>query len=88
MLAALSRDTTHERAWLIVSAPKASDRREWRNRLGNVQVVVMAVDVEVCIERIGRDERRSDRVQEFSAAVHRWWTRYVADPADEVVLRG
>lgn len=73
MLRALARDTKHERAWFIVSAPKPSERRKWASRLGG-QLVVMDTPLRECIRRIKADPTRPPEHHErmIDAAID-WW---------------
>ena len=74
------------KAWFIISAPKAVERREWKDKLSADEVVVMAVSPNTCISRINEDGRRPGNVKrEHIQAVHRWWKNYVSDVGEKIV---
>lgn len=71
-LRALSTDTTHKRAWFVVSAPDPDDRRLWATMLGGT-VELIATPLEVCIQRIKADTARVGHRSRMIAAATAWW---------------
>jgi len=72
-------------AWFIVSAPRATDRKDWQDKLG-AHAVVLEVDASICKDRIDNDTRRPDHVKkQHKIAVDRWWRQYVSRREDEIV---
>lgn len=80
LLYGLSGDRKHSRAWLIVGAPKCSDRRRWSASL-NATIVVVETDPATCKERVRHRPTASD----VTRIVDTWWLAYVADPDDTIV---
>ncbi len=67
----------YNHAYFIISAPTEVERRWWKDKLQPVEVVVLAVDQDLCIERINNDSRRPERVkQQHVEVVRKWWRRY------------
>jgi 5-methylcytosine-specific restriction protein A len=71
-LRALASDTTHERAWFIVSAPNPVERHHWAHMLG-ATVQLMAPPLEECIRRIRADPARRKHRDRMIAAARKWW---------------
>lgn len=80
MLASLSkpRARNYPDAWVIVSAPRLSDRRKWRKILQPRMTIVLETSKEGCIERI------ANRLDTDAKAVNAWWKQYTSDMFDEV----
>lgn len=73
----------YPRAWLLTGAPKASDRRWWRDTTG-ARVLLVRTPLERCLDRIAR-ERPVESVAGTSDAARKWWASYSVDTfADEV----
>ena len=71
--------------YLIVSAPKSSERRWWRETLGAKEVVLLEVDSAECERRIRADTSRLESLkQESIDAAQRWWELYSSDYQDRV----
>ena len=68
--------------WLILSAPSASERAEWR--AAGARTVVLVAPPEVCVDRCSG---RPGAVG-WGDVVAGWWRRYEQDPADLVVPTG
>jgi predicted kinase len=75
-LRTLCSDTTHKRAWFVVSAPNPEDRRVWADMLGG-RVELIATPLEVCIERIKADPTRVGHKSRMVAAARAWWDAQV-----------
>ncbi len=84
-LGALANPSNYTRCWLIVGAPTWSERRKWKDMLG-ADVVVLEVDEDECLSRIGRDTRRP-KGKHWEPAVRSWWQRH-SSGRDETVVRG
>lgn len=85
MLANLRKEDAkrYERAWLIVTEPKAEDRQWWVDRLGVSRVVVIETDAAKCEARMMTDEERSSRC----GSALTWWKTYTPRIGDEVVRK-
>ena len=74
MLADLSRDTTHDRAWFIVGEPEARGRQWWADTLKPEEIVVLETSEGQCIANAARDP---DRPRKSTAdGIVNWWFRY------------
>jgi len=73
MLRALAHDTTHTRAWFIVSAPDPRERATWGKRLGG-EVVTMDTPLDECVRRIKADASRRGHVDRMVKAAAEWWS--------------
>ena len=85
MLTELSRDPKHSGAYLIVSAPEASERATWRQTTGASRVVVLATPLEECIARIKADPRRAGMTEKHIAWARDWWNRYQPGSDEETI---
>lgn len=72
-------DARRGRAWLIVGAPSAAERKEWARQLLRVELVILNVDPGICKARILADPNRQHAAQKMCAAVDDWWSSYAAD---------
>lgn len=81
LLADPSTAARYDRAWLIVQAPTYSERRRWAEML-RADVVVLAVDAELCRERT---EGRPGPGPDWPRLIDEWWRRY-SSGRDETVL--
>jgi len=70
---------TRGRAWLIVTAPSAAERKEWCRQLLRAKSIVLDVDRETCKARINSDPDRKFAVKRMCTAVDEWWAMYAAD---------
>ncbi len=71
-LRGLATDTKHERAWFIITAPRADERTAWAAMLG-ASVVVMDTPKDECIRRINADVARDGHREWMISAVHAWY---------------
>lgn len=85
ILANLHKDDArrYDRAWLIVTEPKAEDRQWWVDRLGVSRVVVIETDSAKCEARMMTDHERSSRC----GSALTWWKNYTPRIEDEVVRK-
>ena len=83
ILRRLEMDADVSRAWVILTAPRAKERRELADRL-KAKVIVFEVSEQECVARIARDERRAKYVDEWQAIVAKWWRAYEPSDGDEV----
>jgi 5-methylcytosine-specific restriction endonuclease McrA/predicted kinase len=67
---------TSGKAWFIVSAPKAEERRRWAAMLKPERVIVLEVPLNICKERLMKDERRSSQWQRYVEVSRNWWLQY------------
>lgn len=79
LLYSLSRDRTHTRAWLVVSAPTYTARSQWHAML-DADVVLIHSDPRTCHSRA--DARPYPA--ETHRAIDRWFSRYSAWYQDTV----
>jgi 5-methylcytosine-specific restriction protein A len=75
--------STTIKAWIISSAPKKSQRQIIRRRF-DANVIVMKPSIEICIERINKDNRRKDK-QLWNDAIRQWYKDYEEDDKDAVI---
>lgn len=71
-LRALNTDTTHAKAWFIVSAPNPSERKTWARRLGGT-IVTLDTPLAECIRRINADPSRRGHTERMIKAAREWW---------------
>ena len=76
MLLGLATDTTHAKAYFIISAADPGERRRWHEALGGT-VVVIAPPLEDCIEQITLDPARHGLHNRMIAKAKGWW---IANP--------
>lgn len=69
-------DKATGRAWYIVGAPKRAEQWFWAAMLRPERVVVLAVPLEQCIERLCNDERRGLKLKRYIRAAEDWWRVY------------
>ena len=67
------------KAFLIVGAPTANERRTWVKALGSVEVVVLDVPAEECRRRLISDPKRAAQAERQCRAVERWWFSYTGE---------
>lgn len=68
------------RAYIIVMAPNAEERRAWCDALGpDTELVLLAEPAEVCKARILADESRAHAVVAMLEGVDTWWARFEPD---------
>ncbi len=72
ILDSLASDRSDRRAWFIVSAPAASDRRHWHGMLGG-DLVVLDIPLEECKRRILADQSRAGQQERMIRAATDWW---------------
>lgn len=73
------------KTWLIVSAPKAADRRQWQKKL-NAEVIVLETSLNECTKRINNDDRRPTHIKrQHIEAANKWWSNYVSRPEDKKI---
>ncbi|MFD3352749.1 AAA family ATPase [Streptomyces fradiae] len=73
VIARLDRRHDVERAWIIATAPRETDRA--RLAPDGAAVVVLATPEDECVRRARRDERPADTID----AIESWWRTYRAD---------
>lgn len=78
LLASLATDTTHDRAWFIISAPAQADRDLWASKLG-ANVVLLATPLGECLARINADERRQGHRDRMAKYATDWWRSFQDD---------
>lgn len=84
LLASLATDSTHDRAWFVVGAPLATDRRWWQDALRPERILVFEVDPGECQRRI--EASRCGRHRDMSIRIaFQWWEQYVRRDGDAVV---
>ncbi len=84
LLASLATDSKHERAWFVVGAPMATDRRWWEDSLRPERVLVFAVDPGECQRRI--EASRTGRHRDMSIRItFEWWQQYCTRDGDVVM---
>lgn len=65
---------TKGKAWFIVTASAADERREWKQALGpKASITIIATSEQVCIERIDANPERSAAAYRMKRAVKAWW---------------
>lgn len=70
----------HRRAedtvYIIITGARKSDRDWWQDRLG-AEIVILDTDLEECLRRIDKDERRTEEVKKLHKEIARaWWLGY------------
>jgi len=78
LLASLATDTTHERAWFIVSAPTQAERVLWASKL-KARVVLLDTPLNECERRIRADHARVGETDRMIRLAADWWGRHDAD---------
>lgn len=73
-----------KRAWIIASSPMLDQRNSLRQRF-NASVIVMNPGIEMCLDRIRQDVRRSDKELWYDA-IHQWYQNYETDVRDKVII--
>lgn len=81
LLRSLATDTAHARAWFIVSAPTREERQWWTDQLKPVHAELLAPPLDVCIDRITRDARRSGQHEAFIGLARQWFERAASEEA-------
>lgn len=79
MLGALSKYRHYNRAWLIVSAPRAAHRQWWADTLGG-DVVLLKPTVSECMAMAEKDTDRN--LDATYMAIREWNRDYTADKPD------
>lgn len=75
-----------DRAWLINTLPKASDRQWFKSKLSPSDIVVLETPIDVCLSRAKEDALRGDkRSRDAIEAIHRWWSIYTRRDGDTIV---
>lgn len=72
-LARLAAERASSRAWVIVSAPSAGQRKWWQDQLAADRVVLCDVPPAECKRRIRSDQRRAAVLDQHLLAVDEWW---------------
>lgn len=72
MLRSLHTDTTHNRAWFIISAPDPVERMQWARML-KARVVVLDTPLAECARRIKADPTRKGQEGRMLKAAAEWW---------------
>lgn len=72
LLRGLATNTTHRKAYFIVSAANPAERRQWQQALGG-KVVVIAPPLTTCIEQIRNDPNRAGLHDRMSRKAKEWW---------------
>lgn len=85
VLRQLARDKEHDRAWFIVSAPKATDRQWWQDTLKPDKIILLEVEPGECERRI-RQSRTGDRMERSIKGAYEWWEQY-AHRSTDVIIR-
>lgn len=78
LLASLATDTTHDRAWFIVSAPTQAERDLWASKL-KAKVVLLDTPLNECERRIRADHARVGETDRMIRLAADWWGRFDAD---------
>lgn len=84
MLAYLAKPVGFDRAWFIVSEPKAKHRSWWARTLQSREIVVMETPRQTCIERAEQDADRNHR--HTHDLVHKWWNDYHPRPSERRII--
>ncbi|MBE9509154.1 MAG: HNH endonuclease [Chloroflexi bacterium] len=84
VLKRLERPSRILRAWVIATAPRSEQRGRLRSRF-RASVVVLETPHAECLRRIGEDERRADKLDQWTPIVRRWWNAYEPSEADKVI---
>ena len=84
ILASLS-NSKHNRVWLVIGAPKASERQWWKDTLGAEETIVLETPHDMCAERIDSDNQRGVRKHDHKAWMNKWFDNYTADETDTIV---
>ena len=81
MLRDLATDRTHNKAYFIVSAADPTERRLWQEALGG-KLVVIALPISTCIERIKADPARHGLHDRMIRKARDWWSlnKHMARP--------
>lgn len=74
-------------AWIIATAPSVAERDDLRVRF-SAEVIVLEISMMSCLERIGEDERRAEKLGEWIPIVSRWWREYERSDEDTVIQEG
>ena len=85
LLAGLSTNRRHERAWFIFGGAKPAERRHWADMLGAERVHVMETPEAECIRRIKADPTRRGREEQMAQWVRAW---FAAQPAEGIPPEG
>ena len=75
-LATLAHLTGDRRAWFIVGAPRAAERKTWKRLLRADAVEVLPVSPGECSRRIESDPRRADQLGRWDKLIDDWWRAY------------
>lgn len=71
----LCKPGTIKRAWVIMGAPKRSEREAWQRKL-NADLVMLTPSIDVCVSRIDMSEQRKGLGAQWRPIVERWWRQY------------
>ncbi len=73
-------DKKEGRVYFIISAAKKTDREWWQRKLSAEEIILLTVPLEICIERINNDGRRTQQVKDTHIqAAKKWWNSYLSD---------
>jgi 5-methylcytosine-specific restriction protein A len=75
------------RAWFIVGAPEPAERDWWARLLRPERVVVIATDLDTCLDRLFADPEREATRANAVNGIHGWWQRY-SRRSNEEEMRG
>jgi hypothetical protein len=75
----------HERAWLIVSEPKAEDRQWWADKMKPERIVVLEVSAAECMRRVRCSGERDAKRSRQDAVIGRWWETYQRREGDHII---
>ena len=85
MLARLAKPSSVRRAWIVTGAPRPEERERYQRTLG-AQILVIECPPDECLRRISGDDRRSHRLEHWTALVGEWWSLYRRREAGETVI--
>lgn len=71
MLRSLHTNTTHDRAWFIISAPDPSERMQWAKML-KAKVITLDTPLAECVRRIKADPYRKGQEARMIRAASEW----------------
>lgn len=75
-----------QRAWLVVSEPKA-EHRDWWQKTTGARIVVLATPIDECIRRADADTTKT-RPEQARNAIAKWWQDYTPRPGEILISAG
>lgn len=83
----LARPSHIRRAWIVTTAPRASERDNLAREL-NANVTVFAVPASVCMRHIFNDPRRREHSTAWRKLIDDWWNKWQPRTGLETVITG